>query len=514
MDQKSVKKNYIFSVFHLLSLIVIHIAVIPYISRVLTPDGVGEYSFSNSLTTYFVVFAALAFTTYAQREIAKYRDNIHQQSVVFWEIFFCRLMMVVISFMTNLILIFCGVYGKYTVLMSVLSINIVAVAFDIAFFFYSHEEFGKVVSVNLIIKLIGTIGIFVFVKRQDDVWIYVLLNTLIAIISNLTMWCFIWKRLVKVKLSELKPMKHFKGSFVLSLPAFAGVMYTVLDKSLIGLIAHSDAENGYYEQAEKIIKKAMMLVTCLGSIMLSRNTYEIKRGNANQVKENNYNSIHFLWLVGIPLTCGMIFTASNLVPWFLGTDFNESILLIQVLSSLILLMGMSSLLTGQYLLPYKKDKQYTLAVMFGAMLNLIMNIPLIYFFGPLGAAFATIIAELSVTAFMLCLAAKDLAMGRIFKTMVKPLLASLIMSAVICPLSLYLTPSIWHTFIIIGCGAVAYTIAILILRDQLVMTFLHGIKLKFCAKSQSDGAAENLPIEADSVKSDSQDLSDNTIQNE
>lgn len=486
MGNKSIKKNYIYNVIYQLLIIIIPIIVTPYISRTLDSEGVGQYSFSYALISYFTIFATLGFGTYAQREIAKYRDNQHQQSIVFFEILICRIIPVILSLGINLVLAFCGVYGKYTHLMFLLCINIVAVGFEIAFFFQGNEEFGKLVLINIAIKILGTIGIFVFVKSLQDVWIYALLNSLILIVSNLSMWLFLRKKLVKVKIKDLHPLRHLRGSLRLFIPALALSLYTILDKTLIGFITHNDSENGFYEQAEKIIKMSMTLITCLGTVMVSRNSYEIKQGNLEQVQTNNYYSFHFLWILGIPLMVGNIFVASNMVPWFLGTNFNQSILLMQVLAPLILIIGVSNVIGLQYLLPSGKDRQFTLAISTGALVNLILNIPLIYFWGSLGAAFSTIIAELVVTIVMLLMVSKQLSFLKILRMALKPSLASFFMGVIIGILNTYLAPSILNTLIIVGVGVIVYGLAILILRDNLIIEFLNGFKLKFKQSKKVD----------------------------
>ena len=478
MNKKSVKKNYIYNVIYQMLIIIIPIVVTPYISRVLDPDGVGEYSFCLALVTYFTIFANLGFGTYAQREVAKYQDDREKQTIVFWEIFLCRLIPVGLSLVVNLLLAFYGVYGKYTSLMLLLSINIISIAFEITFFFQGNEEFGKLVIVNLIIKILGTTSIFIFVKTPENVWIYALINSLVLIISNLFLWLLLRKKLIKVKIADLRPMRHIFGSLRLFIPALAISLYTVLDKTLIGFITHNDAENGFYEQAEKIVKMSMTLVTCLGTVMIPRNSYEIERGNVEQVQTNNYNAIHFIWLLGMPLMAGNILIANNMIPWFLGTSFNQSIVLMQILSLLILVIGLSNVIGLQYLLPCRKDRQFTLAITAGVVTNLVMNIPLIYFYGALGAAISTIMAETTVTIIMLILASKHLSFRKILVLSLKPLFATIIMCAVIFPLSYFLTSSILHTSIIVVSGIVVYGLAILVLRDSLVINLLKGIKLK------------------------------------
>ena len=54
-----------------------------------------------------------------------------------------------------------------------------------------------------------------------------------------------------VSISKLHPFSHFMADFQLFVPTVAIQVYTVLDKTMIGVITKSDAENGYYEQSLK-----------------------------------------------------------------------------------------------------------------------------------------------------------------------------------------------------------------------------------------------------------------------
>lgn len=482
MNQKSVKKNYLYRVLHQVLLIVIPLVIFPYISRVLNPEGVGEYSFTNSVITFFVIFAGLGFNTYAQREVAKYRDNSQQESIIFWEIILCRLCTVGLSLIINLILILCGGYGEYTMLMSILSLNILTVAFDITFFFQGHEEFGKIALLYIVIKILSLVAVFAFVKQQSDVWIYVLINSLVVILSNLILWFFLRKRLVKVPIRQLKPLRHLKGTLLIFISTLGITIYSVLDKSLIGLITHSNVENGYYEMAEKIVRKTLLVITCLSEIMLSRNTYEVSSGSKQEIQTNNYRSFHFLWLLGLPISLGIIFTAGNFIPWLLGSGFKQSILLTQVLSSLILIIGIGCIVGQQYLLPYKKDHQFTVAILVGVILNVVLNLPFISLWGALGAVLATVFAELAVTCLMLFFVSKELSLWGVFQSAIKPLIATVIMSAVIFPLSIYLSSNILNSIIMIVVGGMIYSVSILILRDSMVIQTLRDLKKKLFKK--------------------------------
>jgi len=53
------KKNIVFNTLLSLSQILFPLVTFPYVSRILGPTGVGEVSFVDSLTQYFVLFSAI-----------------------------------------------------------------------------------------------------------------------------------------------------------------------------------------------------------------------------------------------------------------------------------------------------------------------------------------------------------------------------------------------------------------------------------------------------------------------
>ena len=487
--KKSVKKNYIYNVIYQVFLVIVPLIVTPYVSRVLSPEGIGQYSYTYSLITYFTIFGALGFGYYTQREIAKFQNDKYNQSRIFWEVNLCRLLSVGLALIVNLILCFTHVYGNYETLMLIFSINIIATAFDIAFFFQGNEDFGKIVLRNVIIKTLSIASIFIFVKKQDDVWVYALINAVLLIASNISLWSYLPKYLVKVKMNEIKPLRHLKGTLRLFIPTVATSIYTVLDKTLIGVLIdgtytviengvevikkYSDLENGYYEQSEKLVKMAMTIITCIGTVMIPRNSMEISKGNLDKVKTNIYTSSKAVWLIGIPIVLGFIATAPNFVPWFYGDEYEKCVLLISLLSPLVIIIGFSNVFGVQYLVPMGKDTAFGVSLIIGAITNLIMNLILIPFLWSSGAVIGTLIAEFAVTTTMIIIVRKEISVKKIFIYSWKYLIAGLIMFVAVYFTGQLLDSSIINSLALVIEGAFIYGIILLILKDSLTLTILN-----------------------------------------
>ena len=202
MSKKSICKNYIYNVGYQLLLLVVPLVTTPYISSVLGPEGIGVYSYTTSIASYFVIFAVLGTATFGQREIAYQQQEPEKRSIIFWEIVILR---------TLLTLIMTSVYLVYAIKSSHVGISmaqcfyLLSVATDISWFFQGLEEFRRIVIRNIILKCFNIAFIFLLVKKEEDLLLYVFGMTILPFIGNLLLWKGINKFLVPVRWKELKP---------------------------------------------------------------------------------------------------------------------------------------------------------------------------------------------------------------------------------------------------------------------------------------------------------------------
>lgn len=467
MDEK-VKKNYLLNLLYEIYLLIIPVVVTPYVARVLGENGSGHYSFTFSINSYYVLFAALGFSVYAQRLIASHQGDSHQQTIDFWEVIIARIITCVFTIIVYFASIVTNAYGdKYNLLMLLLSLNIFAVLFDINFFFQGNEDFTKIVIRSIAIKSISIICIFKFVNSQDDLWLYTLIQSVSTIASNIAIWVYMPRYLEKIKLNELHPLKHIKPTVILFIPTIATSIYTSLDKTLIGVITNNDAENGNYEYAEKLVKMILTVLTSMGTVMTPRNSKRFAEGDHDGVVSNIYLTSKFVFFLGVPLMFGTIAVADHLIPWYLGSGYDKAANLMKILSPIIIVIGLSNVFGRQFLLPSKQDKRYTTSVVCGAIVNFCLNIPLIYLFQSYGASIATVVAECVVTGLMLHYIKDDIDFRIIVKESKQYILWGCIMLIVCKLVASMLQPGFLSSVIIFVVGAVTYSVELIITKDQM-----------------------------------------------
>ena len=125
----SVKKNIILSTLYQILTMIIPFITAPYISRVIGANGVGIYSYTLSIQTYFSMIAALGTVTYGAREIARNRDDEHKRSKIFWEIEILTIITSAICLVLWVILI--GLSDTYKIYYIILTMNLFNTMFDI-----------------------------------------------------------------------------------------------------------------------------------------------------------------------------------------------------------------------------------------------------------------------------------------------------------------------------------------------------------------------------------------------
>ena len=471
MAGRSLKKNYILNLAYQLLVLIIPFVTTPYLSRVLGADGIGIYSYANSIVTYFVLVATLGTTTYAQRRISYIGNNKEERSRAFWEIFIFRLMTSLITLAVYLVT-FTLILKENFIVYIILSLNIINVVFDVSWFLQGMEEFGKTVFANAIFKVLNVVLIFVFVKTAEDLNKYILITASLLVLSNAAMWLYLPKYLCKVK--NLKPFKDIKDILQLFVPTVALQIYTILDKSMIGWFTDGKEENGYYEQAEKVIRLASTVVVSLGTVMVPRIAMKFAEKNYEAVEMYLYKSYRFVWMLSIPLMMGIIAVADVFVPIFFGDGYEKCIVLLSVFSVLFIFLGLSNVTNVQFFVPTGRQNLLTLTVTVGAVVNLILNLILIPLIQSVGACIASVIAEFCVTLFGFIIVKKRklFSLKPVFSCCWKYCIAGTVMGCGVWFTKLYLPITVWSLIVLIALGIAVYFLMLVVLRDKFLIDFI------------------------------------------
>ncbi len=472
----SIKKNYIYNLVYQIMNLIVPLITTPYVSRILLVEGIGQYSYELSIATYFSMFGVLGIVTYGQLKISEVRDDYHQLSVIFWEVLIAR-----VCTMGLAIFVYVGYieyFSTYRNVAIVILVYLVAQLFDISWFFQGIEDFKKTVTRNIIVKAIGTFLIFVCVKEKSDLNLYILITQGTIFLGNISLFGYLKGKIKFVSFKEVRFWRHWKNCIVYFVPTIATSVYTVLDKSMLGLFLNSALENGCYEQAHKIEQMCVAVVTSLTTVTLPRLRYLHAKNERGQISDLFGKTFRFMIFLSVPMMVGLWSISDSFVPVFLGEGYEGCISLLKIFSLLILIVGADNLIGRQCLMAFDKQSTFNRGVLWGALSNFCLNLLLINILGSNGAAIASVLAECVILFYFILKTYRDIDYRIITKGISKYLFAALMMGVAVDIVGKFGFPTIELLIIQLGIGVGVYLLLLFIFKDEFLLKYLAIVRDK------------------------------------
>lgn len=475
-------KNYLYNLMYQLVTILLPIITIPYISRVLGPDGLGKYSLTNAYAQYFVLFGMIGLEMYCSREVAYVRDEKTKLSKVFWELNSLRFITMGTSFIMYILFCLYVIKPQDRIISSIQGLILLSSLFDISWLFIGLEDFKKVSIRNTVVKVVGVCLIFIFVKNKSQVWLYTLILGGTQLIGQIIMWFDIPRYIKFIFPKKESLLRHLSFSVKLFIPQIAMNVYTMLDKVMLGNLAN-EAEVGMYDNSQKIIKIAIAIVTTLASVTIPKMANLYKNGQVNEFSKNVYRSFSFVSFLAFPMAFGLIGICRNFIPWFYGPGFERIELMFYFGAWLMITLAWSSIVGNQVLISMKRDKQFTIAVTTGAVMNVIFNFMLIRKFGGVGTTISSVIAEFTGMFIMVYFVRDIVNTKQLFKSTPKYFISAFIMFLVVFYVGNLVNQTIFGTIIQVVVGILSYISIMFMIKDENLFYILNFIKNKIKSKN-------------------------------
>ncbi len=485
--KKSVTSNVVYNMLFQFFVTFLPVITTPYLSRTLGVTQSGVYSFVESIVTLFTVFGAIGTSLYGCRKIAYVRDDKKQLSQVAYEIFTLKFLLLVPICIIYL-LFFC-INGEYSVYFIINILTVIGSAIEIGWFFNGVEDFKLVTIRNFVIKIIFVICLFIFIKSPDDLWKYIVLVCVSNFLGNVSMWLCLPKYLLPIKeIHDIRPFKHLKESFTLFIPQSANYVYSLSDKTMLGVLTPTLDNVGIYDYAYRIVKMVISILQSMGYVILSRIANLSANKDKKGIKKYIYKSIEFSLFLAFPMMLGLIGIADSFVPIYLGEEFIEVSKVILLISPLVVITSFNSILGVQLLLALKKDKQYTVATVMGAVINILLNFILIPILGIYGACITSLFSEILVLVIQFYYSREYVSVTKIMKDNLKPLIASIIMFIVCKALSFIKINMILLVLVQIAISVIVYFGLMFIFKSRILFEILNKVfgilKIKYRFKEE------------------------------
>lgn len=473
MDNK-LKRNIIYNALYEVFMILLPIATTPYLVRVLSADQIGINSYTLSIVQIFIIISACGMKNHASREFAIIKDkkNMNEE---FWSIWIIQIIFSILSFISlNLLNIY--VFNDNNSIFFIQSFLVLINMLEVSWFFIGIEELQKVVIRNTIIKLLMTCCIFIFIKNPTDFYLYVLINVITSFFGNIVLASYLRQYIGKPNINKSRVIYHISKSWKFLIPQFSILIYTSIDKVILGNLSNM-VEVAYYDQSQKIIRIAVSLISSVGISLLPRMSYLSENNKKEEFDYLLTKSLNAVSLISIYISTVIICTAPDFVGWFFSEEYRDIALLIQIVSPIGIFIPIATILWNTVLIPNKLDNIAIKSAVYCAIISVILNCLLDKKLGALGAIISLLLVECYGMLYRVYYSKKYYDFSLIITSIKKYILASILTFICIIPANSLMKGNIISTIIIAIITSLVYLVILILIKDKFILNYLENVKL-------------------------------------
>lgn len=477
----SLKNNVVLNYINTLASIVFPLITFPYAARILLPEGIGLFNFQNSIIGYITLLSSLGIPLYAVREVARVRDNVEERNRVTVEIALLSLILAaggyVIVFAVGELV---PQINAHLSLFYILSLSILFTALGVSWFYTAIEDFKFITVRGLIFRALFVVALFLFVKSKEDLLIYgvIIVGSTVGneFINFIHLRKFI--NIFKLNWSKVNIFRHLKPSFSIFVLNLSASLYVQLNPVMLGFLS-DNTQVGYYTAGSKLSYIILSVVTSMSTVLIPHVSNMIQVHDAEKFKQLITKVYHYYMALALPFTIGLIVLSVPLTLVICGNSFYEASYVTAITAPVIIFVSITNIIGFQVLYPYGKENYVTYSTIGGAVINLIVDIPLILLWGSKGAAIATFCAELAVLLIEVRLARRYIPF-KFFDDSIK----LYVLSSILMGVAVFLTSGLFNKPIIqllvpTCVGIVVYFLILYYKKDDIlfsVLRYIHVIK--------------------------------------
>ena len=472
---KSLKKNAVFNILYDAANLLFPLITSMYVSRVIMASGVGEVSYAQNISSYFVTLAALGLPTYGVREIAKAQNDKTLTNKTFTELFIINAITTTVSAMAYFAIVFSPLENNFDKrLMICFAFSILFNYLSIDWLYKGQEEYVYIALRSIIIKIISLVLIFIFVKTKDDFVNYAII-IVVALGGNYIFNVFHARKLIKFNFHNLEFKKHVTPLVVLALSLFLSSIYSKLDITMLGSMSTKTA-TGLYSNAHKIVEMIITACSSLSAVFLPRLSYYYKN-EPEKFTELIDSGVKILAFISIPAATGLFAIAPQALEVLFGKEFVTGATTVRILSVLIIVKSFGNLLCYQLVICTGNEKKRLPAYALANVANIALNALLIPVMAQNGAAIASVASEVIVNAYQFYKMKKIIEIPISKKAIIQSVISSLIMGVCVYLLTKTAMPLLLSVIVCVASGLIVYIAINYMLKNEfLLMTTQTALK--------------------------------------
>jgi polysaccharide transporter, PST family len=406
--ESGVAKNIFFlGILQVLNLL-LPLVTLPYLNRVIGIEYVGLLAFAVALCNYFQIITDYGFNLTAVKEIAQNSGNAAQLSKIYSTVLNTKLIILAGCTMVFIAIIYCiPALWHYRAVYFLTYGTVVGNVLFPVWLFQGMQRMKYITYFNIVFKLCSTAAVFIFVRSAHDYWM-VPLFTSVAFLAAGIMGLVCAHRVfgVQYRQPSYKDISlQIKAGKYIFLSQLKISLFSTTNTMVLGAFA-GNAAVGYFSNAEKIMRGLASLQVPVVNAIFPYISTLIKVSKQEAIKK-----VGRIVLYGAAVYIAVLLIVFILTPkittLLFGKNMQATAIMLRIMLPVPLLIFINNLYGTQILVNIGRDKTFFWVLLFTAIFNVALLIPLTMLYGAYGTAVTVFCAELFLCIGMYYFAAKE-----------------------------------------------------------------------------------------------------------
>lgn len=401
-EKKKLKGNFLsLSVLQMASYL-LPLLTLPYLVRVLGPEKFGLVMFAQAFILILMIFVEYGFNLSATKEVSVHRDDKDKINKIFNSVMGIKIILILFCLLVLSIIVFSIDRFSTNWEIYYLSFGMLIGQAILPIWFYQGIEDMKYITIlNIFIKIIYTVSVFIFILEKDDYIYLPIINSVgYILIGLIALWHVNSKFKIFFQLPSFSDInRQLKYGFPIFITSLQGNLLASSSVFILGLFA-SNTIVGYYAAIEKLVKAFNMLFSPITQALFPL--------VSNKMKLSIGDGRHFLIKLGTKIMLFVLFVVSiififheEIVAIIFGSEYSDYSIILQILAPWLFLGVLNNFIGIQYLTAAGYSKYYMQSFSYATVLTLVLFWILTSKFSYYGLTSSMLIGELSLTIFML-----------------------------------------------------------------------------------------------------------------
>ncbi len=370
------------------------LVTVPYLSRVLGPDGWGAYVLFQSVGFFAWGIIEYSFNVTATREVAMSKEDPQVRADWIANVFSARLILslavVIGSWIGFEVFPMAKANGG---LFGWAIVWAITFGWNLQWYLQGLERMKLAATLDLVAKAVATAGIFSFVHNSHESWRAFALQAAANLLTLSVALSIAYSEVPFRPLSFASAMRAMRVGWSIFVARLVVTFSTTGNYVILGMLV-SPAMLGFFGGADKIVgAAASLLCNPISQAVFPRLSHSLQY---EPTRAENLIRKSYWWMLFLGMSSALVLAIG--APWIvrilLGPGYNSTVPALRVMAAIPLFLALTNVFGMQWMLAKKLDRQFNKIVISSAVLNVALALATIPRFGIIGMAWALFAAKL------------------------------------------------------------------------------------------------------------------------